>query len=247
MNITLKQMQSLELEIALEVNRICIKHGLKLFLEGGTFLGAIRHKGFIPWDDDMDFGLIWDDYTTLLRVIEKELDSRFYIMEWSKNRNYPHPYIKVCLKDTLVKEKEMFVGDSNQGIWIDVFPYIPVNSGFFWGFKELEGKIYSRIYAVQCGYFSSSKLITLLSKLFSKKFISRRYRRYIEKLPCQNSNKCVVLDDYIQKRYLIDTEVITNLIPYRFEEKQFWGVDNFNEYLEKYYGDYMSLPPENER
>ena len=56
-----------------------------------------------------------------------------------------------------------------------------------------------------------------------------------------------MLDDYIQKRYLIDTEVITNLIPYRFEEKQFWGVDNFNEYLEKYYGDYMSLPPENER
>ena len=90
-NITLRKVQLVQLEIAKEIDRICKKNNIKYFLIGGSLLGAIRHQGFIPWDDDLDVGMLRDDYEKFLKVAGDELQEKYKIIDWKSDGDYPHP------------------------------------------------------------------------------------------------------------------------------------------------------------
>ena len=84
-----RKIQLIELEMLKEVDRICKKYNLQYYLAGGTLLGAVRHGGFIPWDDDLDIFLFRKDYEKLAEVIDKELDKRMFYQDWHKERIIP--------------------------------------------------------------------------------------------------------------------------------------------------------------
>lgn len=97
----LKELQQIQLQMLLEVKRICGKYNIRYSLIGGTLLGAIRHKGYIPWDDDADIGMLREDYEKFRRVCKKELDKdKYYFQDDRNTKGYRWGYGKLRRKNT---------------------------------------------------------------------------------------------------------------------------------------------------
>ena len=103
--VDLKKLQNTLLIIANEIKRICDKNSIEYTMIGGTLIGAIRHKGFIPWDDDMDFVMTRMNYDKFLNCCRKDLDDKFFVLNWSTNSFYGDGFTKIMLKDTVAIEK----------------------------------------------------------------------------------------------------------------------------------------------
>lgn len=119
----MKEVWAVELDLLAEFDRVCKKHGLKYIASGGTMLGAVRHKGFIPWDDDIDVMMLRDDYEKLLTIANREFESPYFFLT-TPNNGYLRGYSKLCNSDTtaIIKRQEKFGYRFNQGIFIDIFP-----------------------------------------------------------------------------------------------------------------------------
>lgn len=131
-----KKLWNAQIELVLEFQRICKKHNLKYFAYGGTLLGAVRHKGFIPWDDDVDLAMLRPDYERFKQVAAKEIKPPFYFDPWYDNEmptvdlticGWPNrcPFIKIRDERTTMIEAPNRKTSMHQGIWIDIFPFEP--------------------------------------------------------------------------------------------------------------------------
>ena len=97
------------------------KIGVKYFLAYGSLIGAVRHKGFIPWDDDMDICMLREDYEKLQDYLIANPDERYEVMSYKNNLNYVYPFMKVQDNQTYLLEEDVRI-DSNMGIYVDIFP-----------------------------------------------------------------------------------------------------------------------------
>lgn len=118
----LRRVQMTQLEILQEVDRVCRENDIHWFLCCGTLLGAVRHQGFIPWDDDVDIGMLREDYETFCRLAPEKLNARFCVQSWYTEPAYPLPFAKVRMRNTLCVEAKSAVFREN-GFYIDVFPF----------------------------------------------------------------------------------------------------------------------------
>lgn len=118
----LRKVQLTQLEILREVDRVCRENGIKWFLCCGTLLGAVRHQGFIPWDDDLDIGMLRTDYEQFCLLAPEKLNPRFCVQSWYTEPEYPLPFAKVRMRNTLYVE-EKSVPFRENGFYIDVFPF----------------------------------------------------------------------------------------------------------------------------
>jgi lipopolysaccharide cholinephosphotransferase len=118
----LKNLHALLLMMALEVKRICEKHAIPYYMIGGTLLGAVRHKGFIPWDDDLDLCMMRPDFERFLKIAQSELDPRFFLQSWDTDINHPFLFAKIRLNGTKFIERNAPKVEIHQGVFIDVFP-----------------------------------------------------------------------------------------------------------------------------
>lgn len=122
----LRKAQHRMLEIYREIEKICDKHQIPYWINGGTLLGAIRHKGFIPWDDDFDIEVLRKDYKKLISVLEQELPSNFVVQAREKDKNYPYYFAKVYdLNSEAIVSNELIDKQKYNGIFIDIFPIEP--------------------------------------------------------------------------------------------------------------------------
>lgn len=119
----LRRLQFIELKILLEFDRICQKYGLGYFLTFGTALGAVRHHGFIPWDDDIDVGMLRPDYDKFCSIVEKELGEEYFWQSCETDKNYFFFFGKIRLNHTCYKDKDFSHVKGHHGIYIDVFPF----------------------------------------------------------------------------------------------------------------------------
>ena len=111
------------LEIYAEIVRICEKHHLEYFVVGGTLLGAVVHKGYIPWDDDLDIAMPRDSYDKFIQICKEELNERFFIHCTETDKNYWLSFIKVRMNETVFMEERRKNVKSHAGIYVDIFPF----------------------------------------------------------------------------------------------------------------------------
>lgn len=238
----LRQHQKKMLDILLEVDRICVKNNIKYWLSDGTLLGAVRHKGFIPWDDDIDIQMMEDDYQRFIKVASLELSSDLIIQTHLTDKGYYFTYAKVReLHSFLIEDG---ISDKNfeyRGIYIDIFPManttpILLKFSMYWHwYLVLKPSFQSRFGSVL------QKVCHLMYCISSKIYLLFRYIDYRRKN--QNINYSYGC------QYILDCprNVIFPLITIEFENHFFSAPNNPDLYLKKLYGDYLKLPDEQNR
>lgn len=122
MDTKLRQLQLIELDILKEFVRICDKYTLRYYIVGGTLLGAVRHRGFIPWDDDIDVAMPREDYERFAAISQEELGQEYFYQSADTDPHYFLSYAKVRKKETFVFESRFQNVTFQQGVFIDIFP-----------------------------------------------------------------------------------------------------------------------------
>lgn len=241
--ILLEERKKISLEILLQIDSICRKHSLKYFLAYGSLIGAIRHKGFIPWDDDIDIWMPYEDYKIFENKI-KDLEG-FYLLKAFGEKEWARPFAKLCKNDTLIVDVN---GKSSikRGIAVDIFPLFTCDA------KKLNKLVYyckmiNRTFLYEHGYVSS-RIKKVIFKHLS--FFGRNSAYYCKKF-LDFANKIgsgayyfspsPYLEKDIHETKLFDSKFV------KFEGYEFPAPEGYHAILTHLYGDYMMLPPESQR
>ena len=253
----LEQLHNLELLLASEVLKICEKYNLKIVMLAGTFLGAIRHNGFIPWDDDMDFGMPREDFERFKELCVSDLDREKYFLQTDQtDLNYPFNFVKLRLNNTHVSEEFSLDANVHDGIYIDIFPIDDICPKPFRRFIQLKGFwLFRNLLWIKCGYGDNDrkkrlayKLAKLATHVFSISFLKKMKEKCILLGQSTNADNVVVSDgSYGIKKKTFPKVWLDEVESYSFEDIKLWGMKNYKAYLKHMYGDYMQLPPENQR
>ncbi len=250
----LRKLQLVQLLSFLEIKRICDKHNIHYTPIGGTLLGTVRHKGFIPWDDDIDVGMLREEYNKFLEVAKDELRPEFFLQTYETDPNYPKAIARLCVNETIYRLQGTKDADIHQGVFTDIFPYD--NSP-----DHKLGQIYHK-YMIKWLYFATCHKYSPLGKPPS---IQGRIFLFVVSLPFIFNNKKsirILWDKIMQKYNSMPTEYVVRTgsgYPYEkvrvkrvlmeeFVEMEFEGfrisvLKGYHEHLSDNYGDYMILPP----
>lgn len=242
----LVQLRKIQLSMLLEVKRICNKYDIKYSLIGGTLLGAIRHKGYIPWDDDADIGMLRRDYEKFRKVCRKELDSKKYYFQDDRNtEGYRWGYGKLRRKNTLFLRENQEHLDFGQEIFIDIFPldYAPDNiilrmMHMFYCFC-IRKCLWSPVGAKVEQNILKRFIYKVLGKI-SKNIIYKHYYNYIRTRKRSHTVRINLFPT--RKPYGFPIYYFEELIEFEFEGEKFLGTQHYDEYLRIKYGDYMKIP-----
>lgn len=153
----IKEVWAVELDLAQELLRVCEKHNLKIYAEFGTLLGAVRHKGFIPWDDDIDFSMLRSDYEKLCQIAPTEFSHPYFFQFSNTGKDFLNGHAKLRNSETtgIVKDELKRNLQYNQGIFIDIFPLDNVSDNGLICFFQMRLAHYSNLLMLFFAYFSS--------------------------------------------------------------------------------------------
>lgn len=260
---TLRKVQLIQLEIAKEIKRICDLNGIEYFLDSGTLLGAVRHKGFIPWDDDMDIGMTRGNYEKFLCAAETGLQEKYFLQTWKTDKNYPMPFAKIRLNGTEYIENVFEKANIHQGIYVDVFPYdvwpdSRRKQRKIWRKKSLlQAMITMKCHFTKFKSDSALKyllkiimftLIKFINLFYSKRRLVEKYEKMVKKYNSLESDKLYEQTVNFKFGYwVIRKSCIMGSTQLPFEDEYFKCPENYDGYLKEVYGDYMTLPPEEDR
>lgn len=254
--IALEEAQAVSFRLFKIFDGICKKYNLRYFLSGGTLLGAIRHRGFIPWDDDMDVMMPRPDYEKLL-ALELKLPSDIELVSCESNRDYFIPFAKMCdMKTKLsfphhVKEKSL-------GLFIDIFPIDALPDSkirqkiYFFKMKSYDTL---RNSALRKTFINDEKFIGIkkylvmpFAKIKGPNYYANKMNRYAIKWTFGSTKHAgVTMITHYGERELMDYDVFADKSVVYFNEYQCFAPVGWDTYLSNLYGDYMKLPPVEKR
>ena len=228
------------------IHNVCAEHGLHYYLWAGTMLGAVRHKGFIPWDDDIDIAMPRKDYDLLMRNASKWLPAQYEVVSYETDKeNYPLPFAKLQDAGTTLIERAhlSYLG----GVYIDIFPLDGMCEGKMrqrWHFMKYQW--YKKaLYFVhrdpyRHGHGVSSWLPLLCRKVYTMQELQEKLRRLQTEYDYDESALVVDHDDGLKGVML--KEILGTPTLVEFEGQQFCGVEQAHAYLSRKYGEYMVIP-----
>ena len=256
-------LHQVDIEIVKNVVDICKKHNLKYYMLGGTMLGAIRHKGFIPWDDDIDLGMPRDSYEKFLEIASNELKSNYKIVNYKTNPKY-HYYITRIL-DTETKVIEERIDNDIEkytNASIDIFPLDGTPNNLILRKIYFFRVLYHRALMSLC-YKDSidrkrkrGKIEQIVLKIMEKIPIEKMTTPYKQKekidkiLKSHDFNKSKFVGNIMgayRTREIVPIEYYGNGRMYKFEDIELNGLQKYDEYLKYTNGDYMKMPPKDKQ
>lgn len=250
----LRRMQRIQVELLRELDRVCRLHNIKYIIASGTLLGAVRHQGFIPWDDDIDVEMLREDYEAFRRAAETDLDPRMFFQDARTDREYPWLYGKLRMNGTSAVRAGQEHLKMHSGVFIDIFPRDPMpNSNWGKRIYELAALIcrktlYARVRCVSASTALGRLGWTLLSRVpkavpFGVERALRQSAdpRRAVRVRCYGYHGRYETEGY-------DKRWFTELIELPFEGSAYYAPADWHGYLTFVYGpDYMTPPPEAER
>ena len=232
---------------------ICEKNKIKYFLAYGTLLGAVRHKGFIPWDDDIDVYMKPDDYYKFKEImLNNPVDGYFY-QSLETEKYYSLLFAKLRKNNTSVVEEKTKEEKTHNGIFLDIFPLMPFPSQ-----KEAQDKFFIRLTVMKLMIEADLKTRSLydnygiVGKILSNvfKIIPRKIRN---KIVVGLLRKCLLTNEVYEKYFCFidgktfDKSSFDKIIKIDFEGKKYFAPKDYDGYLTSMYGDYMTPPPIDDR
>jgi len=234
-----------------EIASICDRHNIPYYLVGGSMIGAIRHQGFIPWDDDIDMAIPRPYYGKFLDVVNKELSS-FYNAKSSENSSeYVYSFIKVEDIRTEIEFPWTKGCGLHESLCVDVFVFDGTPQNRF--LRSIYCYYIQRLIAIKGALYLNENMRTPIKRMVSKllkKIVSFKKQTVISFIDNQMQRYEFSKSDYVVnyngvygKREIIHKKILGSPTNYIFEDTQFSGVENYHEFLTSIYGDYMVLPP----
>ena len=233
-----RKLQLRILDIVKDVDKICRENDIDYYILYGSALGAIRHQGFIPWDDDFDIGMTFDNYVKFLEICEKKLDkNKYYVQTPEKEKNYYLSFSKIRdIRTTLIEEGNENI-DIVRSVYIDVFPLVGIPNN----------KIKERILKINRAFMLSANMNVINNKflrcifdIILKIFGRRKILKYTN--DCEYWYSIADGDGYIQNK--IKREIYGKPKYVKFEDIMLPVPENTDKYLKNIYGDYMKIPSE---
>lgn len=256
-----RTMQLLELDMLIELDRVCRENNIQYCISCGTLLGAVRHKGYIPWDDDADIVMLREDYEKFRKVSSKLNPNICYFQDHYNDPEYLWEYGKLRRTNTSYIRAGQEHMKGKTGVFIDVFPLddIPkstvgqILNDFYCFF--LRKTLYARV-----GVVNSKGISKMAYSCLNKISVEWVYKR-VEAMASKSSNSSdnrvrlflftsfgkLYKKNSIKERYGMPKDWFLNRKEYEFEGYKFYGIADYDAFLKYMYGDYMKLPPVEKR
>lgn len=226
-----------------EIHNLCVANNIAYTMLGGTLIGALRHRGFIPWDDDIDIGMTYDNYKRFVSVAFSMKHEWVEFDLAGKTDNYYCPFIKAYDKRTTFIEGDR---DIPKGIFIDIFPIVYAGNSkpqAYLSFKKhrfLQALLKRKAYHYETGR-KREMLLNILAKHFTVNFLMSCMDKQYEKLNKKEKYYSSDMDGTVNG--IVPTYLFNDYQLYDFDEYKFMGVKSADEYLQTVFGNYMQLPP----
>lgn len=249
--ISLNEIHEIELEIIKDIDRVCRENNIRYTIIGGTLIGAVRHKGFIPWDDDIDIAMPREDYERFIEIYNLNKKDQFSIFEKKINDDYYYPFMKISDNRTYLREKN-YKEIKNLGANLDIFPIDKISSANL----DIKLKKIEFYYKGLSKCFSEQEKVTpsVLKRFLKNIIFFRNYKFYlnkIEKLSTkENKKNCAfagVLVSGTGKKDIFPAEIFNEYTDLQFDNIKLMAVKNYEKFLKHRFGDYMKLPPKEQQ
>jgi len=233
------------LTMAKDFHQICVDNNLKYYMLGGTMLGAVRHKGFIPWDDDMDFGMPREDYDRFISISKQILPNHYELRFYKNAENSPMHYAKFIDNRTTLIEAPY--RNYVEGLYIDIFPLDGAGNGSFSDrmrmkrINFLQGLIINH-----CTTREKTGFRKVLKAYAQMRNLDSLHASVEKLMTAKKLSESTLIANYLgawAEKEIMPKEVMGTPRLYSFEDTEFYGSNNADAYLTSLYGDYMRLPP----
>lgn len=244
------------LEMLKWFHNFCEKNCIKYYIAGGTMIGAMRHGGFIPWDDDIDIVVPRNDYNRLLSIFNKKIDHYFLESPYTNNKDFLYSFSKLYDVNTTLTER--LKKPCKRGIFIDIFPLDEIGNSYEEALKKLKKVDRKNMLLMTrtCSIRKNRKLyknISILlmrlipSFLFDEKKYSIKLDEYIQSISEDDSEYVANLMGSYREKEIVKKSYFGKPTLYSFENIKVYGPEKFDEYLTYIYGDWKVIPSESKR
>lgn len=251
-----KKIWNVQLDLLIKLLNVCKKNNIKCFVIWGTLLGCIRHKGFIPWDDDLDVGLLREDYERLCQLATQEFDEPYFFQNTKSDPAFFIGYSRLRNSNTTGIIRENAIKNYNNGIYIDIYPLDGLIADerkrrkqfikkkfYFW-----LGNAYYKNFKIE----SISKRIIyyimhMMAKCYSYEKIEEKYKEICMRYNDKADQIGLVYHEELWKTYNFPKKCVDEIIESVFENYMVPIPRDYDEVLKTVYGDYMKFPPKEQR
>jgi len=258
--ISLRDVQLMQLEVMKEIHRICVKRNIKYYMIAGSVLGAVRHGGFIPWDDDIDIAMMREDYEQFKQIFSEEFDeNKYYLQHYDSDVDFKPALMRFCVKNTIRDFECEMHWKYCKNMFLDIFPLDNAPDDEQLRLKEAneilkyKGIINKKLYRL---FPSNSTIAVLAKKTISFAYLLYPLKKVQAKLNAvmqqydKEDTKCVcsMASQYKYQKQCIERTIYGTPTLLKFEDSEFFAPEKPLEYLEHLYGkNYMQLPPVEKR
>lgn len=251
-NANMKKLWFVQLKILEEIKRICKKFNIEYFAMSGTLLGAIRHNGYIPWDDDVDLGMTRSNYDRFIEVAKKELNKDFFLQCNETEKNFFRVHLQVRYNDSCMLTKGDFNHKYNMGIWVDIFPFDKIpNDNYLDNKLRKKVAFKNRLLNMYMYYYNDSFIKKVIKYLVSRFYVIlngglkktiNKYDKLVTKY------KDLKTDFYYDEltwepnvKRCFSEELLTNLTTHKFEDTEISiPLDYHSDLLKEFGPNYMT-------